>query len=210
MLRRILAVVAGFSLLSGCTSAVSHAYVNKVTTVPGATAGSQPPASIAFRGAGFDVQTAGTLSQATFDAAWAGVLATLNRYLDAAVLTPLRTGGPAGDLSPLFTPLAVDRVTTGPDRAAFIDEGVPPVTDLRADAAVATLTALAGADGSVSVVDASVDLRLTAAVNGGPVSVTRTRDMVLMPDGGGGRIDAYDIPARRTFAGAATTTTAHL
>jgi hypothetical protein len=210
MLRRILAVVAGFFLLSGCTSAVSHAYVNKVTTVPGATAGGQPPASIAFRGAGFDVQTAGTLSQATFDAAWAGVLATLNRYLEAAVLTPLRTGGPAGDLSPLFTPLAVDRVTTGPDRAAFIDEGVPPVTDLRADAAVATLTALAGADGSVSVVDASLDLRLTAAVNGGPVSVTRTGDMVLMPDGGGWRIDAYDITARRTFAGAATTTTARL
>jgi hypothetical protein len=208
MLRRIFAVVAGFSLLSGCTSAVSHAYVNKVTTVPGATAGSQPPASIAFRGAGFDVHTAGTVSQATFDATWAGVLATLNRYLDAAVLTPLRTGGPAGDLSPLFTPLAVDRVTTGPDRAAFIDEGVPPVTDLQAGAAVATLTALAGADGSVSVVDASLDLRLTAEANGSPVSVTRTGDMVLMPDGGSWRIDAYDITARRTFAGTATTTTA--
>jgi hypothetical protein len=212
MLRRIFAVVAGFSLLTGCTSAVSHAYVNKVTTtVPEATTGTSPPAPIAFRGAGFDVHTAGTVSQATFDATWAGVLATLNRYLEAAVLTPLRTGGPAGDLSPLFTPLAVDRVTTGPDRAAFIDEGVPQVTDLHADAAVARLTALAGADGSVSVVDASVDLRLTAEANGAPVSVTRTGDMVLMPDGGNSgswRIDAYDITARRTFAGAATTTTA--
>jgi hypothetical protein len=207
------AVVAGLSLLSGCTSAVSHAYVNKVTTTtPETTTGSSAPtgpATIAFTGAGFDVHTAGTVTQATFDATWAGVLATLNRYLDAGVLTPLRTGGPAGDLAPLFTALAVDRVTTGPDRAAFIDEGVPPVTDLRADAAVATLTALAGADGSMSVVDASLDLRLTGQANGAPVSVTRTGDIVLMPEGGSWRIDSYDITARRTFAGAATTTTAH-
>src|SRR3954454_11272090 len=142
MLRRMFAVVAGLALLTGCTSGVSHAYVNRVTTtVPDTTA----PATIAFQGAGFDVRTAGTVSQATVDATWAGVLATLNRYLDAAVLTPLRTGGPAGDLAPLFTKPAVDRVmTVGPDRFAFIDENLPPVSDVRKEAAVAGLTALAG------------------------------------------------------------------
>jgi hypothetical protein len=197
------AVIAGLALLSGCTEPVSHAYSNHVTTTTQATTG-----EIAITGAGFDVQSAGKVTQATVDATWTGVLATLNRYLDVAVLTPLRTGGPAGDLGPLFTPLAVDRVTAGPDRAAFIDEGVPAVTDLTADAAVATLTALAGADGSMSVVAASLDLRLKGQAAGAPVTVTRTGDVVLLPDGGGWRIDAYDITARRTFADTATTTTA--
>lgn len=193
------AVVAGFALLTSCTSPPSQAY----RTSPGAGAG-----SVAITGAGFDVESAGDVSQATSDATWSGVLATLNRYLEAAVLTPLHTGGPAGDLAPLFTSLAVDRVTTGPDRAAFIDEGVPPATDLRADAAVATLTALAGADGTVSVVDATLDLRIRGRSGDAPVTVTRTGDIVLLPDGATWRIDAYDITASRTFGGATSTTTA--
>lgn len=190
------AVVAGLTLLCGCGS-FAAAYRN------------QASGEITIVGAGFDMQAAAPVAQATSDATWAGVLATLNQYLDAAVLTPLRTGGPAGDLAPLFSTSAVDRVTRGPDRAAFIDEGVPPVTRLRADAARATLTALAGADGTTSVVDAVLDLRLTGQSNGAPVTVTRTGDIVLLPDGGTWKIDAYDITASRTFADApATTTTA--
>jgi len=217
MTRRTLPVlVAAFTLSAGCTGTVSHAYTTQ-TTQPGPTStqGAVPPSAasvpagpLAITGAGFDVHTAGKVSQATFDATWAGVLSTLNRYLEAAVLTPLRSGGPAGDLGPLFTSLADDRAT-GADRAAFVDEGLPAASDVQSEAAVATLTALGGADGTVSVVSASLNLRLKAQAAGAPLTVSRTGELVLLPDGGTWRIDAYDIRVSRTVADTATTTTAH-
>jgi hypothetical protein len=209
--RAALVLVAGVALLGGCTRSVSHAYTTQAPAVRSSTTGAtaSPAAGpIAITGARFDVQAAGTVSKATSDATWAGVLATLNQYLDAAVLTPLRSGGPAGDLVPIFTPLAVDRVTSGPDRSAFIDEGLPATTDIRAQAAVAALTALAGSDGIVSVVAANLDLRLAGSAGGAPVTVAHTGDLVLLPDGPTWKIDAYDIRASRTFADAATSTTA--
>lgn len=197
-------LVACLVVLVGCTRPVPRAYLG------GTTAGqAQAPAPIAITGAGFDLQAAGSVSQATTDSAWAGVLATLNGYLAAAVLTPLATGGPAGDLVPLFTSPAAGRVSAGPDRAAFIDEGLPPAADIRADTAVATLTALAGTDGTVSVVSASIDLRLHAMARGLPLTVVRTGDLVLLPEGGTWRIDGYDVKASRTLDATSTTVGAH-
>ena len=212
-------LVVGLVVLVGCARSFSQAYTTQTTTVtPGpATVVPAPlpapdpgpaPEPIVITGAGFDLHTAGRVGSAAFDAARAGVLDTLNRYLEAAILTPLRTGGPAGDLAPLFTPLAVDRVLTGPDRPAFIDEGLPPASDLRKMTAVATLTALAGADGVMSVVSAGLDLRLSGTVNGAPLAVVRTGELVLLPEGGTWRIDAYDLKATRTLLQATTTTAA--
>ena len=159
--RNLIPLVAGLVLLTSCSEPVSHAFTTQATTTqapaPTTTApleAAQAPVRadepIVITGAGFDLHTAGRVGQAAFDAAWAGVLQTLNRYLEEAVLTPLRTGGPAGDLTPLFTPLSgVHVMTVGDNRAAFIDEGLAPATDLRKDTAVARLTALAGADGVI-------------------------------------------------------------
>jgi hypothetical protein len=213
MPRRIPLLLLLGLLLSAC-SHVSHAYTTQtpVTTLPAATAPAPSPVPapepITFTGTGFDLHTAGRVGQATFDATWAGVLDTLNHYLDAAVLTPLRTGGPAGDLTPFFTPFAVGRVMgDGPDRAAFIDEGLPPTFDVRRDAAVAALSALAGSDGTVSVAVAKIDLRLIGHIAGDPVTVVRTGELVLLPEGGAWRIDAYDLRVTRTVAENSTTTT---
>lgn len=197
-------LVAGIALFTACSSHLSPAYSNHVS---GAPEPSDRP--IAITGAGFDMEAAGNVSRATSDATWAGVLDTLNHYLDAATLTPLSTGGPAGDLAPLFMSAAADRVTKGPDRAALIDEGLPSTNDLKSDAAVATLTALAGSDGVVSVVSAALDLRLSGQANGAPVKVSRSGDLVLLPEGGTWKIDGYDIRASRTVGDAVTTTTAH-
>lgn len=212
----MLCLVAGLVILTGCRGSGSLAFTTQ-TTVPQAPVETAPattlpvpppPTPIAFTGAGFDLHTAGPVGPAAFDAAWAGVLDTLNRYLEAGVLTPLRSGGPAGDLTPLFNPPAAERVTTvGPDRFAFIDENLPPVSDVRAEAAVARLTALAGPDGTMSVVAAGIDLRLIGHTNGALVRVTRTGELVLMPEGGTWRIDAYDIAVTRTLANETTTTT---
>ncbi len=221
MLRRNpLVLVACLAVLAGCSEPVSHAYTTQApaTTAPAAStvveqaAGAQPGPSeepIVITGRGFDLHTAGRVGQATFDAAWAGVLDTLNRYLEAAVLTPLRTGGPAGDLTPLFTPLSVAQVmTVGPDRFAFIDENLPPAADLRQEAALVAMTALAGSDGVMSVIAAALDLRLTGQVDGAPLALNRAGELVLVPEGGAWRIDAWDLKVTRTLARSATTTTA--
>ena len=218
--RNLILLVAGLVLLTGCSEPVSHAFTTQATTTqaPAPTTttpleAAQTPVRadepIVITGAGFDLHTAGRVGQAAFDAAWAGVLQTLNRYLEEAVLTPLRTGGPAGDLTPLFTPLSVAHVmTVGDNRAAFIDEGLAPATDLRKDAAVARLTALAGADGAMSVVTADLDLKLSGLVNGAPLFLERAGELVLVPEGGTWRIDAWDLKVTRRLAQATTTTTA--
>jgi hypothetical protein len=210
-------LVAGAVLVAGCGHPASQAYTTQTTipqpattvTVPTPILPVAPPAPIVITGDGYDLHTASPVPTATFNATWAGVLDTLNRYLDVAVLTPLRTGGPAGDLTPLFNPPALAQVVPGgADRFAFIDENLPPVSDLRSERAVAGLTALAGQDGTVSVVTAGLELRLIGHVAGAPVTVVRTGELVLMPEGGAWRIDAYDIKVVRTVADATTTTTA--
>jgi hypothetical protein len=215
----MLFLLAGLVLLTACTRPSAAAFTTQTTqttqtTVPGVTTSTTvlalpvaPPEPMVITGTGFDVHTAGRVPQAAFDAAWAGVLDTLNRYLHAGVLTPLRSGGPAGDLAPLFSGPAAAKVTVaGPDRSAFVDEGLPPLSEVRKEAAVATLTALAGTDGTMSVVTAGLDLRLVGQVDGSPVRVARTGELVLMPDGGRWRIDAYNVKVVRAFAQESTTT----
>ena len=210
MYRRKVLLVVGLLLAAGCGRPSSAAFTTQTTTgtVPLPVLPLPPPAPIVITGDAYDLHTAGPVSTATFNATWAGVLDTLNRYLEAAVLTPLRTGGPAGDLTPLFNPPALERVVPGgADRFAFIDENLPPLSDLRSERAVAGLTALAGKDGTVSVVTAGLELRLIGHVAGAPVTVVRTGELVLMPEGNTWRIDAYDIRVVRTLADQSTVTT---
>ncbi len=206
MLRRnLIGLIAGLLLLfPGCAAGVAQAYRNHLPTEPVAGA----PGDLVITGQGYEMHAAGKVTSAAAKEAWAGVLATLNGYLEAAVLAPLRSGGPAGDLTPLFTPPAAQRVmTVGPDRFAVIDENLPPVSDVRAESAVAGLNGLAGPDGIMSVVTAGLDLRLIGHINGALVRVTRTGELVLMPEGGTWRIDAYDVQVTRTLADDTTTTT---
>ena len=216
MYRRTVLLVAGLVLAAGCSKS-SPALTTQTTipqpapptAAPPPTLPLPPPPPIVITGDAYDLHTASRVSTATFNATWAGVLDTLNRYLEVAVVTPLRTGGPAGDLTPLFNPPALAQVVPGgPDRFAFIDENLPPLSDLRSERAVAGLTGLAGKDGTVSVVTAGLELRLIGHVAGAPVTVVRTGELVLMPEGGTWRIDAYDIKVVRTVAEATTTTTA--
>ena len=203
--------VLGLIVAAGCERPSSASFTAQ-TTIPQMTVPViplPPPAPIAFIGDAFDLHTAGPPTRASYDATWFGVLETLNRYLEAAIVTPLRTGGPAGDLTPLFNQPALERVAPGGvDRFAFIDENLPPVSDLRSERAVAGLTALAGRDGKVSVVTAGLDLRLVGHIAGTPVTVVRTGELVLMPEGTTWRIDAYDIQVVRTMAQDTTVTTA--
>ncbi len=209
----LLLVVAGLAV-AGCSRSEPVAFTTQATNLQAPKAPAEvvlapvpPVGPISFTATAFDLHAAGRVDPAASDAARAGVLDTLNRYLEAAVLEPLRSGGPAGDLTPLFTSPAVERVMAGPDRFAFIDENLPAVSDLRQEAAAAGLNALAGPDGIMSVVTADLDLRLIGHVAGAPVSVVRTGELVLVPEGGTWRIDAYDIRVTRTVGTDTTSTT---
>lgn len=207
----------------GCSKPSSHALTDQTSTTqsPEVTTAAPalplappvlplaPPEPVHFTGDAFDLHAATEVPPSrSYDAAWAGVLDTLNRYLEAAVLRPLRTGGPAGDLTPLFTAPAAARVmAVGPDRFAFIDENLPPLSDVRKERAVAGLTGLAGTDGVMSVITAGLDLRLIGHINGAPVTVVRTGELVFVPERGTWRIDAYEITVTRTRAEDTTTTT---
>ena len=203
---------AGVVVLTGCARSYPAAFTTQTTTtplLPPTTVGpsADPSEPITIGGAGFVVHAGGPVDQRGWDVSWVSVLDTLNRYLETAVLTPLRSGGPAGDLAPLFTPLSAPRVlAAGPDRFAFIDEGLPPAVDLRRQAGVATLTGLGGRDAVLSVVSAQLDLRLSGLVDGAPLTVVRTGELVLIPEGGTWRIDAWDLRVTRTLAGVTTTT----
>src|SRR5207302_3412655 len=74
------------------------------------------------------------------------VLATVQAYVDRAVLAPLRTGAQAPPLGDLFDDVA--RAHIGADHAAVTDEGLPAATKgVRASVASVALSALAGQDG---------------------------------------------------------------
>lgn len=205
--RKTFALAVGLLLLSpGCSSSLATAHRSHLPTDPLTV---DNPGDPSITGAGYELNAAGEVSRAAADGAWAGALTTLNRYLRLGVLTPLRSGGPAGPLAPYFTAEAGRLVSApGTDRAAFVDEGLPPATAIRQDHAVATLAGLAGPDGVVVVVTARLDLQVTVEVEGAPVTIARTGELVLVPEGGRWKIDAFDISVKRDSAEVRTTTTA--
>ena len=200
---RRLGRLAAFAVAVVAVGALNGCSDGKPAAVPGT--GPAPP--ISFTVSGEEVAGVTAPGPGFPDDVRGKVMATLERYLGDAVVAPLRTGRPAGDMGPLFTGPALARLS-GPDRAALVDEGLPPATGLTADAVTARLAALADAAGTVVVVTAAVELRLRT---GGPddVRIARTGDLVLVADGDGWKIDGYEIRTTRDSAGGeATTTTA--
>jgi hypothetical protein len=135
-------------------------------------------------------------------------VALLQRYLDDAILAPLRSGGPAPDLGALFTAETAPRISGG-DRAAMVGEGLPRADGgVEADAANATITPFKVGD-QVPLVVAEIDLRLRAlAVEGSGVSVFQHGELLLVPEGSGWRIGGYDMRVARDTPTGTTTSTA--
>jgi len=167
-----------------------------------------PAPGISFAVASFDVKAAADPIPGGVDGAKAGIESTLNRWLAEGVLQPLRTGQPAGDLAAVFTAVGRERLATTPERSAFVDEGLPPAKDVRAAAASLAMVALADPDGNIPIVTVHVDLKLEGTVEGTPITVEHTGDVVMLPDGDAWRIDGWDIRATRDTASGPTTSTA--
>jgi hypothetical protein len=136
-------------------------------------------------------------TKAPDDATVAAVKATLGGWIATAVIAPLHTGQPAGDLSPYFTAAALDRLANDPaSKAALVDEGLPPATKaLTADKADVTLSSVAGPDEVVAVIAAQVDLKLHAVGPTHDVDVSHFGELVLVQeaDGGPWKIDSFAL-----------------
>ena len=76
---------------------------------------------------------------------------------------------------------------------------------MQAVASTARLGALAGSEGAIVVVTATIDVRLQTT-GGDPLTIVRTGDLALVPDGDGWKIDGYDLSTTRdSGTGPATT-----
>jgi len=188
--------VGALLALAGCSrSTAAEVTIGRAAVPPPTTTVESPATPVTFRVASFDVEGPG--KAASVEAVRAAVLKTLDAYLEAGVLTPLRSGGPAGELGPLFTARAAAHMAATADRNAFIDEGLPPAPRIVALASALRLAGLAGPDGVVVLVSARMDLRLVAAGQVATVTIARDADLVLVADGGAWKIDSYRVRVSR-------------
>lgn len=142
-----------------------------------------------------------------------GVMAALDGYLVNATARPLQQGRPADDarLAGVLSPAVMARLG-GPDRATLLDEGLPRATaPVRVTTEPVVLTGLADASGKVVVVTAGLAATTRTRTARGPVTITRTGDLVLRPDDGTWKIAGYSLTTDRAGKGLgspATPTTA--
>ncbi len=198
----LLAALVCLAVAAACSTDGDKGAAGRGTTT------TEVPVAIAFATTSFDVEAAAPPVAGAASGAQTGIEATLNRWLEEAVLRPLRSGQPAGDIAPLFTAAAGERIATTPDRAAFVDEGLPPVSGMRAGVATLGMIALADPDGTIPVVAVRLELTLGGLVEGTPLGVEHTGELYMIPEGDAWRIDGYDVRATRATAGGTTTTTA--
>lgn len=194
----LVALAALAAALTACSSS------SKVTPTTAGQPGSAAPGSTAvtavaptpgrsFTLAEPDVAAFGTPPLLPIEAR-NGAQILLDQYLDRAVLTPLKSGQ-AGDLAPLFTAAALERLN-GPDRGALVDEGVTGATDVKVASASARLTALVGPEG-VHLLVAGIELAVSARAGGAPLTIRRTGELTMVVDGDAWKISAYDVRVDR-------------
>ncbi len=135
-------------------------------------------------------------TKAPDDATVAAVKATLDAWLAAAVVAPLHSGQPAGDLSAVFTPAALEQLADPATRATLVDEGLPPATKgITAERVTAGLFSVAGADEVTGVVAAQVDVKLRAVGDTMDVDIVHFGEVVLVPEGDTWKIDSFALDA---------------
>lgn len=191
MLRRPAAVLAACAL----AALVSLGCSKKERAAPGPAAPGPAPApgSIVLQVTGVEANGTPLLGEDVV----VKVKAALDRYVADAIVAPLRSGGPAPDLSAVLTPAVLARLG-GADRETLVQEGLPAASEaIRPEAATVALSTLAGPDGAPVLVAARLDLRLHAVGPRLDVDVVRQGDLVLVPEADQWKIDGYQLRASR-------------
>ncbi len=138
-----------------------------------------------------------------------GAMAAIDGYLVNAAARPLQRGRPGEDarLAAVLSPAVMARLG-GPDRAVLVDEGLPKATaPVRITTEPVVLTGLADASGKVVVVTAGLAATTRTRTAKGPVTITRTGDLVLQPDNGTWKIAGYSLAVDRVGKGLGSPTT---
>jgi hypothetical protein len=209
--RRVVVLVAAATAVVVASVAVTVAMGGAgrggAATKPKPSRTTRPPTSLGLTLGKVGVESAGAPGGLAPEAS-AQVVAAIDRYVQLSSVDAMRTGA-AGNLAPVFTTDALSKVTST-DRAVLADEHLPKVRrKVQVSGSPVALSGLADQDGTVVVVTASIDVRVAARTTKGnkPILVERRGELVLVPDGGGWKIDSYDLSVARSGKGLGTTTT---
>lgn len=190
--RAALAALAVTALVAGCSGdgdAGGEAVAPTTTTAPPTTTTTVPPVTFTVTGTELVGGPGGALPADVAEAA----TGTAQRWLEAAVLTPLRSGAVSPDLQVVATPAVQERLA-GPDRAALVDEAVAPPGPVVASRAELALTGLADDGGAVGVVVARFGLDLTSGTS---LHLVREGELILVPTAAGWLVDGYGVSVTR-------------
>lgn len=152
------------------------------------------PAPLAFTVTG--IETNGTAEPPA--EVVAAVTAVLDAYLAEAVVAPLRSGTPAGELTGVLSAAARERLAADPAvRGSLVDEGMPVATSVTAERADVVLGSVAGPDGVPALLAARIDLAVHATGEGLDIDIVRNGELVLSPEPEGWRIDSFVVHTER-------------
>ena len=195
--RRLVAAVAALTVAAG---ACSKGEKRADPVAPGTTSATSTTAAPVLEFAISGVEANGT--KAPDEVTVAAVKASIDRWLASAVVAPLHSGQLAGDLAPVFTPAALERLGDPAVRASLVDEGMPPASkEITAVTATAALSSVAGPDDVLAVVAAHLDLRLRAVGPSMDVEVVHVGQVVLVPEGDGWKIESFAMHTTRDSRG---------
>ena len=187
--------LSAVALLAACTDSPSTSPPPASVPAAGGTIAAPttalPAPAERFEIQAFDVAAAEGAAD-SFDTVRAQVVQALDRYLETAMLAPLRSGQAASDLATVFAGPAAERVA-GPDRLALVDEGLPPVTGVALTKATARVAVLAGRGGEAGLATASISTVVTGMIGTAPLTVERFGDLELSPDGDSWKIVGYAV-----------------
>jgi hypothetical protein len=137
------------------------------------------------------------------------ILSSIGTYVDNAIVNPLRSGA-ADDtaLAALFDQAALARLTAG-DRSILVDEGLPKaIGKIDVTTPPVAMSELVDATAKVSLVTATVDLKVNAQTKQGVVKIERSGTFVFALDANGAwKITGWTLHVDRTGPGVSLPTT---
>jgi hypothetical protein len=136
------------------------------------------------------------------------IMDTAGKYLDQAVIEPLKTGEAAPDVSALFDPATAAQLS-GPARGALFDEGLPRASGgITATAPVVEVSGLSDASGAFVLATVGSTVDIVAETDDGDLTIHRVTDLTLVPDGPTWKISGYKVTVSRQGAGVKNPTAA--
>lgn len=191
--RATIVVVVAVALLAitGCSKDKEEA--EKSPEKPAEEGTPAAPGTVELTVTGVDANATTPPDEATV----AAVKKTLDGWIAIAVVAPLRSGDPAGDLSPFFTAPALERLGDPAVRATLVDEGLPAATkSVEAEVANVALASAAGESG-VAVIAARLELKIHAVGDDSDIDVVHSGDLILVPDADAWKIDSFSVRTAR-------------